>query len=100
VLRDEELAAIKKRVEAATPGPWAATGEYFCLAAPDATHVVCFGHDYDDYGDVKGPDAEFIAHARTDVPALLAEVERLRAELANLVGAIAQEAERIIAKYP
>ncbi len=27
-------------------------------------------------------DAEFIAHARTDVPALVAEVERLRSDLA------------------
>lgn len=30
---------------------------------------------------IRHPDAEFIAHARTDVPALLAEVERLREEL-------------------
>lgn len=33
----------------------------------------------DDVKDTTHPDAEFIAHAREDVPALLAEVERLRA---------------------
>jgi hypothetical protein len=34
-----------------------------------------------DDGTWRHPDAAFIAAARTDVPALLAEVERLRAEL-------------------
>jgi hypothetical protein len=33
---------------------------------------------------VEHPDAEFIAHAREDVPALIAEVERLRRALAIL----------------
>ncbi len=47
-------------------------------------HVVCCGgHDYDDCGFVSPSDAEFIAHARQDVPALIAEVERLRAALAS-----------------
>lgn len=35
-----------------------------------------------DVSDVLHPDAQFLAHAREDVPALLAEVDRLRAELA------------------
>lgn len=38
----------------------------------------------DDVKDTTHPDAEFIAHAREDVPALLAEVERLRAEHAEM----------------
>ena len=33
------------------------------------------------YQTIDHPDAQFIAHARTDVPALIAEVERLRAAL-------------------
>ncbi|WP_232290227.1 hypothetical protein [Micromonospora sp. ATCC 39149] len=44
-------------------------------------------HMYRD--DVKGtthPDAEFIAHARQDIPALLAEVDRLRAAQATAPG--------------
>jgi hypothetical protein len=34
--------------------------------------------------DINHPDAQFIAHARTDLPDLLSEVERLRAEVAAL----------------
>lgn len=35
-----------------TPGPWAADdGE---IVAEDGTHVVCIGHDYDDYGGIRG----------------------------------------------
>ena len=37
-------------------------------------------HDTDEYGYMDQADAEFIAHAREDVPWLLAEVERLTAE--------------------
>ena len=37
---------------------------------------------YDDYLD--HPDAEFIAHARQDVPALIAEVKRLNSEAERL----------------
>lgn len=35
--------------------------------------------DYEEGGIRRADDSEFIAHARTDVPALVAEVERLRA---------------------
>ncbi|MBK7865254.1 MAG: hypothetical protein IPJ65_42975 [Archangiaceae bacterium] len=54
-----DLAAIKARCEAATPGPWFTAGEADTLA-----------------------DQKFIAAARTDVPALCDEVDRLRRELA------------------
>jgi len=40
-------------------------------------------------------DAEFIAHAREDVPALLAEVDRLRAELDKVTAFCAQRAEYV-----
>ncbi|MBX9877657.1 MAG: hypothetical protein K2Y22_04295 [Candidatus Obscuribacterales bacterium] len=33
-----------------------------------------------DFRKINHPDAEFIAHARTDIPALLDEIERLRKE--------------------
>lgn len=49
------------------------------VIGPDGQHVVCLGgHDYDDKGVMDMQDAEFIAHARTDVPALIAEIERLK----------------------
>lgn len=42
-------------------------------------HVVCFGHDYDDYGSVGDEDGAFIAEAPSDIAWLVSEVERLRA---------------------
>ena len=67
-----DLDPIKKRVAAATPGPWA-------FDSP-TTHIV---HDLDgqvlDLGAMlMQEDAEFVMHARQDIPALVAEVERLR----------------------
>lgn len=64
-----DLAAIEERCSAATDGPWRHDG--FQL-------VYC-----DELGDIANAtsnDAAFIAHARSDVPALLAEVRRLQAD--------------------
>jgi hypothetical protein len=76
-LTDEQLAEISKRAEAATPGDWCiyddidATGERAFYLETE-TEII---------GDTrKSSDAEFIAHAREDVPKLLAEIERLRSE--------------------
>lgn len=41
------------------------------------------------------PDAEFIAAARTDVPALLAEVQRLRGELAEAEAVVSDVTEQL-----
>lgn len=65
---DAKLAEIKARCEAATPGPWYADG--WALWDDDHGEFVEL-HDTD-------PDAQFIAHARSDIPALLAEAERLQ----------------------
>ena len=51
-----DLDAIRERCEKATPGEWREHYDYFMREA----------------------DAEFCAHARTDLPACLAEIERLR----------------------
>lgn len=67
-----DLDAIRARVDAATVGPW---------SVAEQTHGDWFGiqDEWLALGSMFGSaDAEFIAHARTDVPALLAEVERLR----------------------
>jgi len=79
-LTDVELAEIEARANAATPGPWElCQSETHChVVYPDDTHV----------GGVDGEhwwpaDAEFVAHARTDIPRLLAEVRALRKELAR-----------------
>jgi hypothetical protein len=78
----DELDAIRARVAAATPGPWEA-GTAFCC--PDCGWVdgpkrtVCPVYEgAKRTHTLDANDAEFIASAREDVPALLAEVERLR----------------------
>jgi hypothetical protein len=73
-MTDEELTGIEARANAATPGPWEAQHSYddcWWLGGPEAN-----GPDMLPQGD-----AEFIAHARADVPALVAEVRRLREAL-------------------
>lgn len=75
-----DLAAIRARVEAATPGPWASTVAYPHLALqPDDDSIISFN-----LAANPASDALFVAHARADVPALLAEVERLRGELSAI----------------
>ena len=71
-----DLDAIRVRADGATPGPW----EFVVVADREGKRTVL------SIGGAKGwtphelPDsaATFIAHARTDVPALVAEVKRLR----------------------
>jgi len=87
------LAEVRARTDAATPGPWIAETAQDCdedgwLNSESFTGVVLAspppGADYDpesvSYGAL-GPDAAFVAHARTDVPWLLAEVARRDAAL-------------------
>ncbi len=77
-----DLDAIKKRVAAATPGPWEAyldpEVERYDPTVCANGHVVCRLNDETDWEDV-----QFIAHARDDIPALCDEVERLTHELTN-----------------
>ena len=66
----QELEEIRKRCDAATEGPWeqedCRENHIATATGMDIAHAP------------KQINAQFIAHARTDVPALLAEVERLR----------------------
>lgn len=74
-----DVAAIRARADAATEGPWV-------LFRPDSAYTeVWVPRDNATLnlrnGQIEKRDAEFIAHARTDVPALLdrlAEAERQR----------------------
>ena len=90
-MTDLNLDAIKARCDAATPGPWAQgmAGDKL-LSEVDyygAFGFVILNGDLSDDGQYGVADAAFIAHAREDVPSLVAEVERLRAvlELARAV---------------
>ena len=78
----ERLAEIEARANAATQGPWEwhpYMGSGATLAKPNHPfHELNILKTTDDWPPVAA-DAEFIAAARTDVPALLAEVRRLQA---------------------
>jgi hypothetical protein len=88
MMTTDEYNEIKKRAEAATPGPWesnhnweqdkftdqyAAWGESPAISGNSLSSVI----------PQATLDANFIAHARKDIPALLAEIDRLHAIVAN-----------------
>lgn len=76
-MTDADLAAIEARCEKATEGPWES----------DFQHAVCVYGPRGEDGErafigalEEETDRAFVEHARTDIPALLAEVRRLRTE--------------------
>ena len=94
-----DLEAIKARVDAATVGPWTFYGGdvWYGDVAAALTRLdsaVAAGDDGDDHwpyrddqpthpflGDpVSAADAEFVAHAREDIPDLVAALAGLRAQ--------------------
>ena len=78
MLTKEDLDAIRSRAEASTDGGWSFIPKEDFITA-DSDGDVVFALDM-----YRKEDATFIAHARTDVPALLGEVERLNDEVAGL----------------
>ncbi|WDZ87220.1 hypothetical protein [Micromonospora cathayae] len=95
-----DLDAIRYRLNEATPGPWGVgngthivrglevtgRGSFTCIqsvAEVDDDDRCDWGHDEAVETDPEA-DARFIAAARQDIPALLAEVDRLRAELEQI----------------
>lgn len=93
-MKAEQLAEIEARANRATPGPWQRDGcnggEFYCVLAKNP------GHLSDLLCTMRGrssevADSDFIAHARTDIPLLIAalreresEIESLRAECESL----------------
>lgn len=99
-MADLDLEAIRKRAEAATPGPWAIDpgsngqdllaytaneGKAWTVRAYIAG--ICWKENWQ-------ANMHFIAASRTDVPALCDEVERLRADLASAREALWKLAQR------
>ena len=78
----EQLAAIEARVNAATPGSWEIVSPHLASLAD----AFVYGDDGRTFvATTSGiADAEFIAHAREDVPALIDRVRKLEAELTGL----------------
>lgn len=94
-----DLDAIRQRLAAATPGPWGVgngthivrglqvtgRGSFTCIQSIAEIDDEDDRLDWDHPDEVEvdpEDDAEFIAAARSDIPALLAEVDRLRVDLA------------------
>jgi hypothetical protein len=76
----EQLNAIRERAEKATEGQWLTIHNTdICVEEPPGSCDI----DSIAYAD-RVPDAEFIANARQDIPALLAEVEYLN----GVIGAL------------
>lgn len=82
-----DLEAIEKRVNAATPGPWRVwdSCSWRRIGTEDRHHrrstvIEPYNSRSDGHPDLlaERDDLEFVAHAREDIPALLAEVRKLR----------------------
>lgn len=76
-MTEDELKAIRERADKATPGPWVGgDGEYddVCAAIPNSNDNAVYLIIECMYKN----DVSFVAHARQDIPALVAEVERLQ----------------------
>jgi len=99
----DELEAIEARASAATPGPWKIDEMEMYIHGGDG-FMVMSRCPLNDQWQVRGhgaevsgkrprgsqdANAEFIVHARADVPALVAEVKRLRVQNSKLVKAAA-----------
>lgn len=78
-----DLEAIKARCNAATPGPWEPSWDWsyddFDGYSGYGQSPATSGKSLDDIREQSCANADFIAHAREDILALVAEVEQLRA---------------------
>ena len=98
-MTEQELEQIEARANAATPGPWTGdrsdgTIKYKMLGGENHNFVILdvdhknnssgfYTEDYIPYEQCTANE-EFVKHARTDIPALIAEVRRLEADLEHV----------------
>jgi hypothetical protein len=85
---DDELRQIEARLAAASPGPWTSyvegrdhtSGDDFIRVSEDNAEPDLYLSRAVAGGVVPAStaDQDFIAHARQDIPALIAEIRRLR----------------------
>ena len=78
-ISDKELAEIKVRCELTTPGPWKSIVE--SRGETVGTDFIMTGGEDIYLTGATVADQDFIAHARQDIPRLIAEVERLKASI-------------------
>ncbi|MFC8491833.1 hypothetical protein ACFUJU_13720 [Streptomyces sp. NPDC057235] len=79
-MSEQRLAEILARVEAAAPGPWESDGAEFYGTLAGVLMIDLWVGETLDIDDLPQSEANaaFVAAARTDVPELVAEVQRLR----------------------
>jgi DNA repair exonuclease SbcCD ATPase subunit len=75
-----ELQAIRERERRTTPGPWAVGQDEERASRPEFVHDTR-GHVLFDGDEAEHDDLQFAAHARTDIPLLLAALEEQAREL-------------------
>lgn len=93
-MTNEQRQAIRARADAATPGPWGWYNDKAGIYAHgDDVFAVGLGGYEDIFSD---EDADFIANAREDVPALLAENEELNNRIQELNTHIAKQDVEIL----
>jgi hypothetical protein len=107
-----DLSAIEARAAAATPGPWredwegtnhfevisdaADSPRYWVLTVSSPNRQLLIHNA----APCHGPDLTFIAHARSDIPALVAEVRCLEVALANMTAECDSSLARVaLAEY-
>lgn len=92
-----DIPEIKARYEAATTGPWRCLPlknptDNHCIEAPTVPMLAFFLHG--SYAnDSSGADAEFVAHARTDIPQLVQALEEARGTLTSIGGRLLEIVE-------
>lgn len=82
-MTDAELQAIRDRCAKASPGAWGGSVEGVTDDTGRTLFYNCYAFRDDDDPQVLA-DAIFVSFARQDIPALLAEVDRLRTLLGDL----------------
>lgn len=86
-MTEQQLEAIRARCEAATPGEWRYAvihGHHLIVAPPDGPASISelgYFSLFEATGISNAADLGFVAHAREDVPALLAYIEELEADI-------------------
>jgi hypothetical protein len=99
MLSPSDIAGIRERLERITDGPWTPESKNNDIGHWD----FIFGTMWNGaekkrviFGDFGREDAEFICHARTDIPNLLSHIEALEERLRKAVDVIEQEAVKYV----
>lgn len=103
-LTQAQIEDIRKRAEAATPGPWGTGIEYEQSSRGNYVYseknlmIVCAEQDNTDC-QLETEDATFIANARQDIPVLLDYIAQLQSAAFELLEKYKKAEEAVIAEY-